>query len=63
MVEYYRYSFFNEGIQPISQKLTHSKKPNNLVMLNEFLGLANFSKQFIDDYLNNSLIANSNCDI
>ena len=49
-VEYYRCSFLNEGMRAIFQKLAHSKKPSDLVMLQKFLGLAKFWKQIIDGY-------------
>ena len=52
-VEYYGYSFSNEGMQLTPSKinaLKEAKRPCDAKGVKSFLGLANYLKQFINDF-------------
>ena len=52
-VEYYVYSFSNEGIRPTLSKinqLKEAKRPCDAKGVKSFLGPGNYLKRFIDDY-------------
>ena len=52
-VDYYRYSFLNEGIRPTTLTINafnEAKRPCDAKGVKSFLGLANYLKRFNDDY-------------